>query len=257
MSDRSEMAFSHHSHSGQFCAHATDTLKEVVEEAIRKRMTVFALTEHMPRESIDLYREELELGYTSEKLSTIFDNYYYEARRLQQEYGLHIKILVGMEIDWIRGSSYEWIEALLAKYPMDLFIGSVHHVHDIPIDYDRETYENARRLSGGQDEDLFKAYFDAQYEMLQRLKPPIIGHFDLIRLKSDDPDVDLTSLVHVWPKIERNLDFIAGYGGVVELNSAALRKGMTEPYPQKAVCHACTQCSASFVFETDSERRLS
>lgn len=40
----------------------------------------------------------------------------------------------------------------------------------------------------------------------------------------------------MWQKVLRNLDFIAGYGGVVELNSSAVRKGMSEPYPQAEIC---------------------
>lgn len=53
------MPFSHHSHSGQFCGHAVDTLEEVVQTAIQKRMRVFAMTEHMPREEEDFYPEEV------------------------------------------------------------------------------------------------------------------------------------------------------------------------------------------------------
>ena len=53
------MPFSHHSHSGQFCHHAKDTLEEVVQTAIAKKMSVLALTEHMPREKRDLYPEEV------------------------------------------------------------------------------------------------------------------------------------------------------------------------------------------------------
>ena len=53
------MPVSHHSHSGQFCGHAQNTLEEVVKTAIRKKMVVFALTEHMPREQEDLYPEEV------------------------------------------------------------------------------------------------------------------------------------------------------------------------------------------------------
>ena len=45
----------------------------------------------------------------------------------------------------------------------------------------------------------------------------------------------------VWSKILRNLDFIASYGGMLELNSAALRKGMTEPYPKAEICKVRTQ----------------
>jgi histidinol-phosphatase (PHP family) len=53
------MPFSHHSHSGQFCKHAKDTLEEVVQTAIARGMRTFALTEHMPRDVEDFYPEEV------------------------------------------------------------------------------------------------------------------------------------------------------------------------------------------------------
>lgn len=141
-----------------------------------------------------------------------------------------------MEIDWIRPSSRQWIDDVLGKYHFDLFIGSVHHVHTIPIDYDHEMYTEARRISGGTDERLFVDYFDLQYEMLQALKPPIVGHFDLIRLKSNEPDADCLRWDTVLQRVLRNLDFVIEYGGLLELNSAALRKGLREPYPARSIC---------------------
>ena len=53
------MPFSHHSHSGQFCGHAANTLEEVVQAAVSKQLDLYALTEHMPREEQDLYPEEV------------------------------------------------------------------------------------------------------------------------------------------------------------------------------------------------------
>lgn len=141
-----------------------------------------------------------------------------------------------MEIDWIRPSSLDAIHGLLRKYPVDLFIGSLHHVHTIPIDYDRKMYSDAREKSGGTDEKLAEDYFDLQFEMLTALRPPVVGHFDLIRLLSDDPEASFVKWAGVWQKIIRNLDFIVDYGGVVELNSAGLRKGMSEPYPKAEIC---------------------
>ena len=55
------MPYTHHSHSGQYCAHAKDTLAEVIQTAIGKKMQVVAMTEHMPREQQDLYPEEVTL----------------------------------------------------------------------------------------------------------------------------------------------------------------------------------------------------
>ena len=125
---------------------------------------------------------------------------------------------------------------LLAKYRFDLFIGSVHHVHGKPTDYDYETYNSARDIAGGTDERIFEDYFDLQYQMLKASKPPIVGHFDVIRLKADEPDGSFVRWDGVWQRILRNLDFVAEYGGVLELNSAALRKGMIEPYPKAEIC---------------------
>lgn len=141
-----------------------------------------------------------------------------------------------MEIDWIRSLSLGEIQGLLKKYPFDLFIGSVHHVHTIPIDYDKNMYFEAREMSGGTDEKLAGDYFDLQYEMLKALKPPVVGHLDLIRLLSDDPESSFVKWAIVWQKILRNLDFIVDYGGLVELNSAGLSKGMSEPYPNAEIC---------------------
>lgn len=229
------MPFSHHSHSGQFCGHATNTLEEVVQDAISKGMTTFCLTEHIPRDRIDFYPREEE-DHTPETLIKLYDDFYQEARRLQEAYANRIQLFVGFEGEWIRDESLDIIRTLMDKYPLDLFVGSVHHVHTVPIDYDTPYYHKARDLSGGTDEQIFVDYFDAQLAMLQALKPPVVGHFDLIRLKSDDPDRSFRTWPQVWEKVMRNLRLIAEYGGVLEHNSSSLRKGMSEAYPQVEIC---------------------
>lgn len=60
------MPFSHHSHSGQFCpGHAKDSLEDVIQTAISKKMQVFCLTEHMPRHKEDFYPEEVGIPLTN------------------------------------------------------------------------------------------------------------------------------------------------------------------------------------------------
>jgi len=118
----------------------------------------------------------------------------------------------------------------------DFFIGSVHHVHEIPIDYDRAMYAEAREAAGGTDERLFEDYFDAQFEMLTALEPRVVGHFDLIRLFSEEPDGELRGMKGVWGRVVRNLELIVEQGGLLEINSSALRKGLREPYPGRSIC---------------------
>lgn len=229
------MPFSHHSHSGQFCGHAANTLEEVVQAAISKGMTTFCLTEHMPREAADFYPEEVD-HHDEASLAKLYDDFYVEARRLQKAYASQIQLFVGFEGEWIRPGSLKLCETILETHDVDMFVGSVHHVHTVPIDFDAPMYHRARSLSDGTDEGIFADYFESQYEMLQALRPPVVAHFDLIRLKSDDPERSFKACPQVWEKIERNLKYIAEYGGVLELNSSSLRKGMTEPYPQVEIC---------------------
>ncbi|EPS30743.1 hypothetical protein POX_b02254 [Penicillium oxalicum] len=247
------MPFSHHSHSGQFCpGHAKDSLEEVIQTAIKKKMQVFCLTEHMPREAVDFYPEEIESGETEAHHISNEQAYFAEALQLRSKYASQISIIIGFECDWIRPSSLTLINQSLSRLPFEFFVGSVHHMHTVPIDYDHEMYARAREIAGGSDERLFEDYFDAQLDMLRALKPPVVGHFDLIRLKSDDPERSFKTWPGVWSRILRNLDFVVEYGGLVEVNGAALRKGMSEPYPKAEICEELMARGGRFCLSDDS-----
>ena len=190
---------------------------------------------------------------TTQDLSNTFSKFVEEARRLQAKYHDQISLLVGIEIDWIRPESKAWIESLLSHYQLDTMIGSVHHVHGIPIDLSPSAYgaalsrsaERAQELNAAGVEMLFADYFDTQLEMLQALKPPIVGHFDLIRLMNPLPNASLKTFSRVWRKVLRNLLFVSEYGGVLEINASGLRKGLVEPYPNSEICSVCYLVSSS------------
>lgn len=244
------MPHSHHSHSGQFCpSHAVDNMPDIINHAISLNMTVFALTEHMPRHEIDRYPKETQ---TFEHQLENEANYVKEALRLREQFKGKIELPLGFEAEWIRPESEDLIKQSLERHPYDFFIGSVHHVHTVPIDYDQTMYQNARNKAGGTDERLFEDYFDAQYAMLKAIRPPVVGHFDLIRLKADDPDRSFKPMKGVWERILRNLDIITEYGGILEINSAAVRKGMNEPYPMGEICQAALERNIRFCLSDDS-----
>ncbi|KAI8938387.1 hypothetical protein NX059_004283 [Plenodomus lindquistii] len=245
------MPYSHHSHSGQFCGHAKNTLEEIVQAAIAKGFHTFALTEHIPRSREDFYPEE-EAEHTETSLAQLFEDFIAEAHRLRDAYSDKIQILVGFESEFIRPSTLSDVQSILQRHEFDFFMGSVHHTHTIPIDYDRALYEKARIAAGGTDERLFEDYFDLQHEMLQALQPPVVGHFDLIRLLSDHRDAEFKGMVSVWGKIQRNLEYIASYGGLLELNSSGLRKGLAEPYPCRSICQRFLSLGGGFVMSDDS-----
>jgi histidinol-phosphatase (PHP family) len=242
---------SHHSHSSDFCGHASSSLEDMIELAITKQFKVFCLTEHMPRlKQADLYPEELDLLYTVEHLKQTFNQYYKRAKELQHKYENQIQLLVGFESESISPDYFVYIDELKKEYSFDLVVGSVHHVAGIPIDYDKSTWETAVKAVGTV-EDLFEQYFDLQYEMLQRVKPAVVGHFDLIKLYAPS-DINMAGWPTVWCKVERNIQLAVGIGAMFEMNSAAIRKGWTVPYPQEDVARVVIERGGQFCLSDDS-----
>lgn len=108
-------------------------------------------------------------------------------------------------------------------------------MHSIPIDFDKAMYANAVKVAGGSEERVYEDYYDLQYEMLKALKPRIVGHFDLVRLMSEEPGRDVRQWEGVWQRIKRNLEYAAEIGAWLECNTSALRKGLAEPYPCRVI----------------------
>ncbi|KAL1412887.1 hypothetical protein Q8F55_000636 [Vanrija albida] len=254
------MPHSHHSHSGQFCRHAKDTLAQVVDEAVRKGFRVFGLSEHTPRyRECDLFPEEADLS--PHDLLTTYEDFLREATRLRDERSADIDLLVGIESDYISELDSDGLDRLLDSHPeIDYVVGSVHHVDGVSIDFDRPTWLRAvrdvgkatqtmTRLSDGslalvpldqsdvrlqqgytptaaELEPFLIAYLDAQYHLLQRHQPEVVGHFDLCLLWCPG-----ASLESVWDRVKRNVEYAISYGALFEANAAAIRKGWHTSYP--------------------------
>lgn len=173
--------------------------------------------------------------FALQALASSHQKYLVEAQRLRNLYQAEIHILIGFEAEFIRPSYAPKVRSLADDSCIDYFIGSLHHVHGIPIDYDSATYASALAAANGSEETLFREYYDLQYAMLQALGPRIVGHFDLIRLMSSDPGRDIRQWAAVWQRVKRNLGLILDQGGWLECNTAALRKGLQEPYPCRPI----------------------
>ena len=169
---------------------------------------------------------------TPADLQNMFEDFVKEARHLQDKYKDKISLIVGLETEVIREDSFDRIRQLKEDLHLDYIVGSVHHVDGIPTDFSLELFEKAERLAGGTQEVMCR-YYDQQYQLLQELRPEVVGHFDLIRLYR--PDFETTDLI--WRKIVRNINFGISYGALFEINTAGASptKKLKYPYPHKRV----------------------
>jgi len=218
----------HGGHSGGYCGHASDRLVDVVARYYELGFEWVCLTEHMPSPSIAMMApEESDNGLTVESWRQNFADYMSEARALQVEYAGRMDILVGFETDAYSG--YESaVASLIEEHQPDMIVGSVHHVHDQYIDFEKARFEEASRLSGGI-EQLYCDYFDKQFELINRFEPAVVGHFDLIRLLDEDYP-HRWDVPEIMQRAYRNLDRIRELGLILDLNMRAMKKGASEPY---------------------------
>lgn len=188
----------------------------------------------------DLVQKDINL----KELENQFDNFIEEAHRLKDRYSESITILVGAETENITPEDLHGLSRLLKKHSgrIEYLVGSVHHVNEVPIDFDHPTYNRALDSSNeGRSDDadmkhaafgmLMERYFDAQYQLMEQFKPEIIGHIDLCRLYY--PNMIFKDFPNAQRKLERNIRFAAKYGALFEFNASAFRKGWVSAYPGK------------------------
>ncbi len=218
----------HGGHSGQFCNHAKDTLEEMIQAYIDRGFKTVGISEHMPPFSdAFLYPDEIEEGLTAEDLQNSFANYFEELERLKTKYRDKILIYKGFETE-TRTGYQDQVKTLIEKYKPDYIVGSVHHVNDGCFDYSQDVYNQIAEDLGSVDA-MYLAYFDAQFEMIQRLRPFVVGHFDLIRIFDPKFETRLEK-PNILKKVKRNLTLIKDLGLALDYNLRPLSRGEKAPY---------------------------
>lgn len=240
----------HGGHSGEFCCHATDSLEAVIVAYAEQGFHWAGITEHIPPiNDRFLYPEEIKAGHNARTLYCQFESYIASCRRLQRKHAGAIQIYVGFETEHFSGS-IPYLRKLIHRYKPDYIVGSVHHIEDIGFDYSAEAYAQAI-TAVGDIETLYCRYFDAQYQLISEINPPVIGHFDLIRIY--DPDyISHLKLPAIQKKVRRNLELIRSLGSILDVNARAIVKGGSEPYPTRSILEQAVELGIPLVPGDDS-----
>ncbi len=176
--------------------------------------------------------------------------YFAECRRLKEKYADRISVQIGLEL-----------EALSEEIPsgLDYLIGSVHYftAGDRRFDVDGSAEKQALALSEGFGGDLHRLidnYFGSVVAMVERVRPDVVGHFDLLTKFSEregriiDPQdgyyrgaaLDaLRAVVRISPRLE--------------VNSGAISRGYrTEAYPSDELIRETLREGGRLVLTSDA-----
>ena len=181
----------HGGHSGEFCEHAEGRLEDVLEAAVTAGYHTFGVSEHAPRTELRfLYPAEKEKGFTVKRLEEDFRNYIRAIHELANHFAERLIVLRGFEIEVVPTDGYrDKMLAYREAGDFDYMVGSVHHVDEVSIDGEIEDFQGIRDGIGGL-EALAVRYYETVAEMIDALRPEVVGHLDLLR-KNAGPNAPL------------------------------------------------------------------
>jgi len=241
----------HGGHSGAYCDHASGTLRETLEAAVAAGYHSIGVSEHAPRLGEHLlYDEEVEMGWDVARLESNFEAYAREVRALSEEFGDRIAVLRGFECEVVPSANYaEIMLGYRDRFEFEYMVGSVHYVDETTIDGPPALFEEVRRAHGGL-ENLAIAYYRAVAEMIEALRPEVVGHFDLIRKNA--PSSDAVETPGILKAACEALEAARAHGCILDLNTAGYRKGLGCPYPAPQLLTSAHEMGIPFCFGDDS-----
>lgn len=257
----------HGGHSGAYCDHAEGTLRELLDAAVAFGYHTFGVSEHVPRFGEQyLYDNEIELGWTVEKIVDDFARYTQDLQALVAEYADRLVVLRGFEIEVVPPDAYPEIvrgyrDHRLAdgRPAFDYFVGSVHFINDYSIDGPLELFVKAVASCGGVPQ-LIAEYYRQVAVMVETLRPDIVAHFDLIKLnvlrhaQEQGYAVEMLETPEIKNLAREALEAVRQGNGILDLNTAGWRKGLGEPYPAPVWVKMAHEMGIPFCFGDDSHR---
>lgn len=229
----------YHMHT-PLCGHAVGEPRAYVETAISRGMTEMGFADHLPLSMYD------QPGYAMRRHEV--DGYVGTVQSLAREYSSDIRILLGGEVDFFE-ETVEADAALLADYPFDYAIGSVHFVGP-GFAYDHPDMKDGYARFGI--DEVYVASFGLAAKAAATGLFRVIGHLDLAKKHGHRP-VDEQ---RVAAAAARALRAIAAAGSALELNTAGWRKPVGEAYPSPGLLAEAAELGIPLTFGSDAHDPL-
>jgi len=192
--------------------HTADAAEKFVERAAERGVDEIGFAEHVYY--FAQTRSFWEWPYYVERCRHDLDTYVdavLEAKRR----GLPVKL--GLEVDWL-GERADELDTILAPYPWDYLLGSVHMVGDFAVD---ESAGGGAWQEWGEDE-VWRRYVEELNDAARSGRFDVLSHPDLAKIygvRGTDEHYD---------ELARAVD---DAGVALEISTAGLRKPVGELYP--------------------------
>ncbi|MCL6603961.1 MAG: histidinol-phosphatase HisJ [Paenibacillus sp.] len=235
------MHIDYHTHHER-CGHAIGKLEEYVQRGIELGLEQLGLSDHLPLIHVDPAAYYPEMAMPLAELP----RYVEECLMLKERYRGIIDLKVGLEADYIEGYE-EVIRDLLAAYPWDYLIGSVHFLGE----WDITDFRQVQGWEGKDVLEVYRRYYDAVSKSATSGLYDIIGHIDVIKRFGYVPDTE-EGLAEVRELELGALKKIATSGMAMELNASGLTKPCKEMFPASHVLKKALELGIPLTLGSDA-----
>jgi len=156
-----------------------------------------------------------------------------------------IAVRLSLECDYLEGKE-AWTDRLAGLAEWDYLIGSVHYIHD-GLAVDDPKYMNHFKTAP-EIEQMWKNYWRLYEKMIRAQQHDFYAHPDLAKRFGALPSGDLRP--YYAPVIQALVDT----GGVLEVSTASLRKGLSEFYPARAMLEMAFSAGVPIVINSDAHK---
>ena len=202
--------------------HTVEAVERFVEAAVARDVDEVGFSEHVYY--FEQTRPLWDQPYMLDRCAYDLDRYV-AAVVEAKERGLPVKL--GLEVDYAAGRERETAE-VLAPYPWDYLLGSVHFVDGFGVDMQPGLVE---KLGAGE---AWRRYFVWLRNAARSGLFDSLAHPDLVKHHGPRADVEVVQWLH-----EETADAIEASGVCIEVSSAGLHKPVGEPYPDQPLLEAC------------------
>ncbi len=230
-----------HTHTAH--SHGRDTVAAMAASAFAKGVAVLGFSEHSPRPEAYTYP-----GDYQSRLAPTFPTYVAEVLAEKERYQGRMEILLGLEMDYLPAEE-AFAKTSVAAYPYAYVIGSVHFQGLWGFDFSAADWE---ALSDGTQADIFTRYYQDQKRMAETGLFQIAGHCDLIKLFCK-PAFDLWITGRdAQQTVREALAAMKAANMAMEVSSAAIRKGLGEPYPGPVIMRLARELDLPVICGSDA-----
>jgi len=231
------MIIDSHTHT-HYSKHATGSVDELVDAAMRRNVAVLTITDHAP----------FHVDTNNRLLEAELDSYFQDIDRARRRCGGSMKVLAGLECDYMQDSE-PYLQRLLNNVELDFVIGSIHYV---PVDGELVKVWDLPRL---QDTAVLDGYFDALRGLLSCGLFDAVGHADTL-LRGVPEAVLLDRLEAMVPlfsdgRISYELNASGARKSVYDTHLRHERTGVIS-YPSRAIIPAMSRAGATFTIGSDA-----